>query len=383
MKILFLLNSYTDDGPGRITYGIIEGLKQFEDVECYTAALRRSGPLKEKFDDLVVPTKIIGMKYLYQIGKFKELVTYLRDGKFDIINTNLIRADIIGRKAARKAGVPIIMTTEHGIHTWCVKGKIIEALVKKIYLQTTRYTDRIVAVSDYVKRSLLEAGVPPEKIERIYNGVNLERFVPVTPDEKREFVKYLTDRDIKHLIGGVGHLVTLKGHQYLIKSIPQILGKHPDSLIIIVGEGPLHQHLIKEVNKMGLQEKVRFLGRMSTITPRLISALDVLVQPSLTESFGLVVVEAFACGVPVVATDVGGLPEIVQDGENGFLVAPRHPAAIADKVTWLLDHYDEARKMGERGREYVSRRFDIKVAAQKYHDLYTSLYNEKTLTSQK
>lgn len=377
MKILFLLNAYEDDGPGRLIYAIIERLSKYEGVQCWTAALRRSGPLKEKFENLIIPTRVIGMRHTYQLSPYNELVDFIQTEKFDIVHTNLIRTDIIGRFAAKKANVPVIVTTEHGIHTWGVRGKLVAAIVKRLYLHTVKFTDCIIAVSDYVRESLLKEGVPPEKVIRIYNGVDLERFVPVSLEEKKEFFKYLSEREINHLIGGVGHLITLKGHSYFIQAIPKILQKHPNSLFVFVGEGPLQQQLIAEVSQLGLTEHVRFLGRLSAITPRVIAALDVLVQPSLTESFGLVVAEALACGVPVVATDVGGLPEIVQEGVNGFMVEPRNPEAIAEKVIWLLDHKEEARQMGERGREICRQKFDINSTVQQYYETYKSLLARK------
>lgn len=380
MKILFLLNSYEDDGPGRLIYALIERLSKYEGVSCATAALKHSGPLQEKFEDLLIPTRIINMRHFYQRRKLNELVEFLKNGGFDIVNTNLIRTDIIGRFAARKAKVPVIITIEHGIHTWRVKGKLIESLVKRLYIHTARFTDRIIAVSDYVKQCLESAGIPQEKIVRIYNGVDLERFVPSTPEQKKEFIKYLSDREINHVIGGVGHLVTLKGHSYLIQAIPRIIEKHPNSLFVIVGEGPLHNHLVNEVKQLGLTDKVRFLGRLSTITPRVISSFDVLVQPSLTESFGLVVAEALACEVPVVATRVGGLPEIVEDGVNGFLVEPRNPAAIAEKVIWLLDHKEEAKRLGAKGREIVANKFNIENTVKEYYELYKQLLEQKSLS---
>lgn len=377
VRILFLLNAYEDDGPGRLIHSVVGKLIHYEGVECWTAALRRSGPMKEKFDSLLVPTKVIKMRYIYQLNEFKSLVEFIKSNKFDIVHTNLVRADIIGRQAAKKAGVPVIVTTEHGIHTWQVRGKLVEYIVKYLYKRTAEFTDCIIAVSDYVKERLIEAGIPPEKIVRIYNGIDIQEFAPVSEEERREFRRYLSEDESYHIVGGVGNLVSLKGHSYFIRAIPQILEKHPKTLFVIVGEGPLHKHLVAEVNRLGLSGKVRFLGRLSTLTARVISSMDVLVQPSLTESFGLVVAEALGCGVPVVGTQVGGVPEIVVDGQHGFLVEPMNPDAIADKVIWLLDHKEEARAIAERGRQYVGEHFDIRKTVQEYYDLYTRLFQAK------
>ncbi len=373
MKVLFLLNAYVDDGPGRLIYSVASRLSQYDDIQCWSAALRRSGPLEEKFEDLAIPTKVLGMKHVYELNRYKQMVSFLRDGEFDIVHTNLIRADVIGRYAAKKAGVPVIVSTEHGIHTWRVKGKLIASLVKYLYRHTVKFTDSIIAVSEYVKQRLIEHGVPPDKVTRIYNGIDLEKFTPVSQEQREEFQRYLSDEKIYHIVGGVGNLVTLKGHSYFIQAIPKILQKHPHSLFVIVGEGPLHSKLVTDVNRLGLEHRVRFLGRLSTITAQLISSFDVLVQPSLTESFGLAVAEALACRVPVVATHVGGVPEIVKDGEHGFLVEPRNPDAIAEKVTWLLDHKEEAMRIAEKGREHVAAHFDINTTVEQYYNLYQHL----------
>ena len=377
VKILFLLNAYEDDGPGRLIYSVIAKLIKYEGVECWTAALRRSGPMKEKFDALLVPTKVIKMKSIYQLNEFKSLVEFIKSNGFDIVHTNLVRADIIGRYAAKKAGVPVIVTTEHGIHTWQVRGKIVEYFVKYLYNRTAEFTDSIIAVSDYVKERLIESGVPGDKIVRIYNGIDVKEFSPVSDEERYEFRRFLSQDESYHIVGGVGNLVSLKGHSYFIKAIPRILEKHPLTLFVIVGEGPLHNRLVAEVKRLGLSEKVRFLGRLSALTARVISSMDVLVQPSLTESFGLVVAEALGCGVPVVGTRVGGVPEIIVDGQHGFLVEPRNPDAIADKVIWLLDHKEEARTIAGRGRQYVEENFDITKTVQAYYDLYARLLQAK------
>jgi glycosyltransferase involved in cell wall biosynthesis len=377
MKILFLLNAYQDDGPGRLIYAVVKRLSREKDITCWTAALRRSGPLKERFEGLAVPTKVIKMKHIYQRKRFQELVDFIRGGEFNIVHTNIIRTDIIGRYAARKAGVPIILSTEHGIHTWGVKGPLVGSITKHLYLKTTRFTDRIIAVSNFVKESLLKAGVPEKKIATIHNGVDLEKFSPSTDDERNEFVRYFSDEPVNHVVGGVGNLVTLKGHSYFIRAIPQILKTHPGCLFVFVGEGPLDKKLRAEVDRLGLSDKVRFLGRLSTITGKVISSMEVLVQPSLTESFGLAVAEGLACGVPVVASRVGGLPELVKDGQHGFLVEPKSPEAIAERVLWLLDNKEEAEKMGQQGREFVSEHFDINTTVQKYLDLYRDLIEHK------
>jgi glycosyltransferase involved in cell wall biosynthesis len=379
LKILFLVNRYRDDGPGILIHSLIKQLKNYSDVESHTAALTSSGPLEGAFQEIDVPTRVIGMKGVYDLKSFFRFVRMLKREKFDIIHTNLIRADIIGRFAGRFAGVPVIVTTEHGIHTWLVRGKIVEGIVKRLYRYTAGFTDRIIAVSDYVKERLILAGVPASKCQRIYNGVDINRFVPISLEEKKEFRKYLADFAFENLIGVVSNMVELKGHIYFVQAIPLILQRHPDSLFVFVGEGPLQSSLEEDVRKMGVGQRVRFLGKLLAVTPKLMASLDVLVQPSLTESFGLVVAEGMATGVPIVASRVGGVPEIIEDGVTGFLVEPQNPGELAGKVNLLLANKPQAYAFGEAGRKRIVVNFSIEYTAEEYYQLYRRLCAPKTI----
>jgi glycosyltransferase involved in cell wall biosynthesis len=381
LKVLFLLNRYYDDGPGILIHSLVKQLKNYSIVESHTAALTSTGPLEAAFQEIDVPTRVIGMRGAYDLKRFLSLVRLLRREKFDIIHTNLIRADIIGRLAGRCARVPIILTTEHGIHTWLVKGKMVEWIVRRLYRYTARFTDRIITVSDYVKERLILSGIPASKCQRIYNGVDINRYVPISSDEKKDFRKYLADFEFENLIGIVANMVELKGHIFFIQAIPLILQRHPDSLFVFVGRGPLQSSLEEDVKKLGLSQRVRFLGKLLAVTPKLIASLDVLVQPSLTESFGLVVAEAMATGVPVVASRVGGVPEIVEDGVTGFLVEPQNPGELAAQVNYLLTNKLEAREFGEAGRKRVVSNFSIEYTAEEYYQLYRRLFSQKVQQS--
>jgi glycosyltransferase involved in cell wall biosynthesis len=375
------VNRYFDDGPGILIHSLIKQLKNYSDIECETAALTSSGPFMQAFEELEVPTRVIGMKGAYDLKTFISFIKMLRKEKFDIIHTNLIRTDIIGRLAGRIAGVPIICTTEHGIHTWRVRGKTVERIIRRLYRYTGGFTDRIVAVSEYVKQQLIIEGIAPGKCQRIYNGVDINRFVPITEEEKKEFRKYLADFEYDNLVGVVGNMVQLKGHIYSIQAVPKIIEQHPSTLFVFVGAGPLQEELEKDVREKGLEKRVRFLGKLSAVTPKLIASLDVLVQPSLTESFGLVVAEAMATGIPVVASKVGGVPEIVEDGISGYLVESQNPVEIAEKVNNLLSNKEQGTAFGNAGRDLVVSNFSIEYTAEEYYQLYRRLYMKKVKRS--
>lgn len=370
MRILYLLNAYEEDGPGILMERIASLLSSYGDLEVVSTALSRGGALEGRFKEHGIPTHLIAMKGIFDLPGYRALIRHIRSLRCDIVHTNVLRADIIGRMSAHAAGVPVIFSTEHGIHAWEKWGRFVRPIVKKFYLRTVKYTKMIVAVSDFVKDSLIAEGVPQEKVVRIHNGVDTEVFVPLARNEKEQYYKYLTERPVKNVIGLVGNLIEMKGLIYFIKAIPSILQQFPETLIVVIGEGPLRHEMESKVAKENLSERVRFLGKISLLLPRLVGAMDILVQPSLIESFGLTVAEAMSCGVPVIASRVGGLSELIEDGVCGYLVPPRDSDALAAKVIDLLSNPEKCQMFGKAGRRRAVERFNIISTAGQYYELY-------------
>lgn len=377
MKILYLLNAYANDGPGIMIRRIAEHLLQREDIEIKTSAISRGGILEEEFEKMGIPTSIIGMRNSADWPRYENLKKFIAEEKFDIVHTNILRADLFGRRAAKAAGTPLIISTEHGIHAWQYRGKMIRRLVKRFYLKTSEYTDAIIAVSDYVKDSLKKEGVAPEKIVRIYNGVPPEKYKPLSEEEKEKFIRLISEKTHERVIGYVGNLIEMKGIRYFIKSLPDIFQKFPRTLALIAGDGELKKEMEDLASELKISENIRFLGKVDTLIPRLMGSLDILVQPSLTESFGLAPAEALSCGVPVIASRVGGLSEIITEGECGYLVPPEDPIALAARINELLEHNEKRLSFGKAGRKRVKDKFNDMETAGQYLLLYRDLLKLK------
>lgn len=373
LKILYFLNAYEEDGPGLLMCQIASLLAPREGMEIYTAALSRGGSLEERLKEKHIPTRVIGMKGVLDRSGYQALKSYLKDMSFDIVHTNILRADLFGRMAAHAVGVPVIISTEHGLHAWEHRGNLVRKIVKWLYLRTVSYNSAIVAVSDAVKESLVSEGIPPGKIHRIYNGVDVNAFAPLPGLERDKMRRYITDDKVCCTIGLVGNLVELKGLRYFIEALPPVFEKYPETLVVVVGEGPLRGEMENEVAKEPFSGRVKFLGKLSQITGRIMAALDVLVQPSLTESFGLTAAEALSCEVPVVASNVGGLTELIEDGVCGYLVPPRDSRALAGKIIELLDDPDKRRTFGRAGRERIMNLFQLSSTVDQYLELYKRL----------
>ena len=373
LKILYFLNAYEEDGPGLLMCQIASLLAPREGMEIYTAALSRGGSLEERLKEKHIPTRVIGMKGALDRSGYQALKSYLKDMSFDIVHTNILRADLFGRMAAHAVGVPVIISTEHGLHAWEHRGNLVRKIVKWLYLRTVSYNSAIVAVSDAVKESLVSEGIPPGKIHRIYNGVDVNAFAPLPGLERDKMRRYITDDKVCCTIGLVGNLVELKGLRYFIEALPPVFEKYPETLVVVVGEGPLRGEMENEVAKEPFSGRVKFLGKLSQITGRIMAALDVLVQPSLTESFGLTAAEALSCEVPVVASNVGGLTELIEDGVCGYLVPARDSRALAGKIIELLDDPDKRRAFGRAGRERIMNLFQLSSTVDQYLELYKRL----------
>jgi glycosyltransferase involved in cell wall biosynthesis len=229
----------------------------------------------------------------------------------------------------------------------------------------------VVVPSLAYKSKLLKMHVKPGKIQVIPYGIDTKKFRAKT--EVDAFKTRYHCQGSKVILS-VGRLNYQKGFQYLIRAMPMVLQRIPNVKLIIVGEGEQLAYL-KELSKsLELNESVIFTGAISqTEIPNAYSAADVFVLPSLFESFGIALIEAQAAGKPVISTQVGGAPEALVDGETGFLVEPSDPNQLGAAIIHVLSDKNLARKMGEKGKEFVEARFSIRSAANSVIDAYEKL----------
>jgi len=364
MRILYLLNALEPDGPGHLILEIASRLKARHGFDCRIAALSRSGTMREECERAGVPAQVL--------GSISALRSCLREQRPDVLHTNLLRADLIGRWLGHREGVPKIISTEHGIHTWDTSGRPLRPLIRAAWMHTARHAQAIVAVSEFVRRQLLAEGVPAPKIQLIRNGVDVQRFHPLTPGEKIESRRKFGFGLESCLVVAAGKLAPLKGHMTMLKAVQKILATHtnptPPLEFAIAGDGPLFNDLQMFLRQQQLANCVRMMGHLSDDLPQFLGCADIVVQPSRMESFGLVAAQALSCAVPVIASDVGGLPELVEDGVTGRLVPPEDPTALAEVIVDLAANASP--EMGTAGRRKIIERFDVEKTAQDYAALY-------------
>src|SRR5207244_4140922 len=214
-----------------------------------------------------------------------------------------------------------------------------------------------------------------EKFATVHSGIDLARFrsVQVDPAVKRKELGLPPDGVI---VGTVGRLVPIKGLEWLLKAAPQVLAQFPQACFVIIGDGPLLSELKELASELGISPRVVFLGTRHDI-PECLTALDLFVLPSLNEGMGRALVEAMAVGCPVVATCVGGIPDVVTDGATGLLVPPRDDRALADAILTLLRDRRLLAAYGEAAQRRVDERFDIETMVRSIERLYDEVWQKK------
>lgn len=237
----------------------------------------------------------------------------------------------------------------------------------------TKDVDRIIAVSTGVEKVLVDGGVDPGRIAVIPDGIDLTPFEGI---EKSDYLhKELGFKKSDFLVGIVAHLADHKGHKYLIRAT-RLLADHPRIKVIIVGEGPLKMELTRQAEDDEVRDMVFFLGFREDI-PRILASLDVFVLSSYLEGMGSSLLDAMACRLPMVATRVGGIPDVVEDGVNGFLVPARSPEALAKALLRLYEDRKLGRRLGEEGHRIVHSRFSAEAMARRVVALYEETARKK------
>lgn len=232
-----------------------------------------------------------------------------------------------------------------------------------------RKANRIVAVSEQIANDMKQRGIPAGKVTVIENGVSLERFRIGNKDEMRKTFGFNSNEKV---IGTVASLTPEKGHSYLMDAAREVIQKHPEARFLIVGDGPQRQSLEETTDRLGLSGKVIFTGSRRDI-PEILSLLDAFVLPSLKEGLPIALLEAMAAMVPVIATKVGAVPKLIEDGMSGILIPPKDSQAISNAIMEVLSDKQSSLKMARKGFERVRDNYSSKQMAEKYMAIYKEL----------
>jgi len=278
-----------------------------------------------------------------------------------VLHTYLLHGNILGRLIGRLVGVPVIIGSERTIGQARKWGRLATRL-------TNPLTDAVEVNSEIGGRAIeRDLGVPSEKIELVRSGLDLSVFSSANRrDELRSEFGVTADQ---HLIVYMGRLRTVKGVEFGIRAFATALEQLPNIRMVLAGEGDQRNFLGSLVSELGISEQVEFLGVRNDV-PELLGAADSVLMPSLTEGFPRTAIEAMAAGKPVIATNVGGTPEAVIDGETGILVPARDSDALASAIVRLVGDSDLQARLGAAGRERAAQNYSVDKYVSRLDEMY-------------
>jgi glycosyltransferase involved in cell wall biosynthesis len=286
-------------------------------------------------------------------GMILRLARLFRKHRFGVVHTHDDKPLLYAAAAARLAGVPRVYHTQH--HGTTRPLRLRQAAALKV---AAGVTAAFICVSEDSARGVIQQGVPARKVATIWNGIDTARFTYIGPCSGGPAV-------------AVARLSPEKDIGTLLQALALVRRQHPSFSLALAGDGPCMPALRQLATDLGLAETVAFLGEVRDI-PALVACASLFVLPSVTEGISLTLLEAMARGLPVVATKVGGNPEVVVEGETGVLVPARDPAALAAALLRLAGDREAGQRMGLAGRRRVERHFDVHRMVARYEALYLS-----------
>lgn len=295
-----------------------------------------------------------------------ELTRYVKETKPDIVYLHSSKAGVIGRLACLINGVSCL----YNPHGWAFSmdvSKIKKSFYAFIERTCSHFTDIIINISDYEKRLALDYRVAsPKKIKVIYNGIDEEKFTHIY--SKEDVLNELGIPKNSYIIGMVGRITGQKSPETFIEVAKLICGKIPEAYFILVGDGELRKMIEDKILMEGLSEKIKITGWTSDVS-RYISTFDIGLLTSKWEGFGLVLVEYMAMDKPVVASNVGGIPNVIQNGLNGILVEPGDSKGFAEAVMKIKGDSEIREMLVENGNKCVVEKFNIKRVIEEHEKI--------------
>ncbi len=373
IKILYIIDKLVPAGTQTNILEIVRNLDKNK-FEPHVIALLEGGELFDEFVQCGVTPILLNVKRAYGLSGMKALGfmwKFMKRKKIDIVQNHFLHADILGTAAARLAGVKKVISTRRDEGFWRSYRQLL------INRMMNCFNDGILVNSYAVQRAVLSnEKVHPKKIEVIYNGISESRFV--SDDAERQQIRSemgIAKDEI--IIGSVGNMRhTIKGQHYLIKAMSYVIKQNDKAKLVLVGDGELRKQYEDLAVKMGINDKVIFYGSSRKI-PALMNAFDIFCLPSLTEGFSNSLLEAMLSEKPVVATNVGGNPEIIKEGVTGFLVPAQDSANIGYCLVKLANNKEITAEFGKQARKRALSLFSLKRMITEHENVYSRLFLDK------
>jgi glycosyltransferase involved in cell wall biosynthesis len=357
IKIVHIIGQLQVGGAEKLLYDLCRKIDK-ERFIVQVITTHGGGVFQKKFEQAGIPVINFEKSGKWDFSVIDKMADYLRGERPDVVHTHLFAGDFWGGMAARRAGVRNIISTRHDI----LKEDWLRNLIGK---SARRKCSKVVAISRFIFDHLVKKErVSPARIETIYNGIDMSGFY----DPRRDIFK----KD-EVVIGTVGRLSKEKGQKHLLRA--SCFLKSRNWRMVLAGDGPYRPLLEELTRQLGMEKRVRFLGEISDVAS-VLREIDIFVLPSVSEGLSLALLEAAASGCFVIATDVGGVPEVVSDGVNGKLFKPKRIEQLVSHLNWAMANTEQARRMARRLQEDVAARFDLNLMVDKYERMYENIANQ-------
>ncbi len=364
MKILMLANHLNYGGITAYCHNLARALNGKGEVEIVVAS--RGGDLESELVSagirhvrLPLTTKCEVSPKVFR--SFFQLLPIVEELGIDLFHANTRVTQVLAALLSKKTGRPYLSTC-HGYFKPRFSRRLFPC-----------WGQKVIAISDQVREHLLgDFHLDPQRIELIYNGVDLEKFKPIPPEAVRaEKGRLGLDAD-KKTVGHIGRLSSVKGQKFFVLAAAEVAAKRKDIQFLIIGDGEEGEHLKRLIREKGLEDAV-FIRPSMPQTAVALSLMDVFCMPSLQEGLGISILEAQAQGVPVVASRVGGIPSIVEDGKTGLLCEPKDPVVLAAALLKILNDETLKNTLVQKAKAQVREKFSLGLMAERTRSLYRSL----------
>ena len=340
-------------------------------LDVHVICIRDLGPTAEMLKKHDIPVHLSPFRSRLHPASLKELKMLLRRIGASVVQTHNYRPNVSGTVAAKMAGIPAVISSLRTVNRWdTLRQYLMDRFI-------CRWRDAIVCVSQEVRDRYHEKiKCPRSKLHVIHNGVDMDCLEPASP-LKNLYEQYHLDPGDLHVIS-IARLVKIKDHPTLLRAFKKVVDRIPRAKLLILGEGGKRNELESLAGELNITDRVLFAGHQGN-TRDWLSISDVSALSTHVEGFSSTILESLATGAPVVATDVGGNREAVEQGVTGFLTPHEDADEMADKIILLLEHPELRKKMGKAGRQIVENEFTIEATARKTYDLYCEILNRKEM----
>ena len=341
VRVMIVRSTSSYGGPERQIIGFARRLDpgEFSVVVC---GFSEGNPLLLAAAECGLETAVIPASKGFDTSGIRCLARLLTELGIDLVCPQDYRANVYALLAGRHAGLPVVATA-HGYTKHTLRVRLYECLDRFLLCRA----DRIVCVSEALRRRLRRWGIPEARLCRVYNSVDVGKIGRQPPTELR---------DTRPIVCSVGRLSVEKGHRFLVKAWPHVLERVPQARLVLVGDGPERGKLMSLSSDLGIASFVEFVGFVDNAMDY-VKSCRVFALPSVTEGLPVALLEAGAAGKPAVASNVGGVGEVVQSSRTGILIRPGRSDELAEAICWLLTHPEAAGKMGVHARQAVEAKF--------------------------